>query len=170
MSDYQHGFVYGRSCTTHLLAVLDKWTEILDQGGAIDWCHLAKAFDTVPHQRILAKLEEYRVKGKVLQWIQLLQHFLVGRRQRMGVAGMYSAWSEVWSGVPQGSVLGLMLFVCYTNDLPEAIASCLNMYADDMKMFRKIDSKIDSAALQRNLDELGRWAEKWQLRFNTDKC
>lgn len=83
---------------------------------------------------------------------------------------MYSAWSEVWSGVPQGSVLGLMLFVCYTNDLPEAIASCLNMYADDMKMFRKIDSKIDSAALQRDLDELGRWAEKWQLRFNTDKC
>ena len=88
----------------------------------------------------------------------------------MGVAGMYSAWSEVWSGVPQGSVLGLMLFVCYTNDLPEAIASCLNMYADDMKMFRKIDSKIDSAALQRDLDELGRRAEKWQLRFNTDKC
>ena len=66
------------------------------------YLHFAKAFDTVPHQRIIAKLGGYGVKGKVLQWTQLLQHFLVGRRQRMGVAGMYSAWSEVWSGVPQG--------------------------------------------------------------------
>ena len=64
-----------------------------------------------------------------------------------------------------------MLFVCYTNDLQGAIASFLNMYAVDVKMFRKIYNKIDSAAVQRDLDELGRWAEKWQLRFNTaDKC
>ena len=99
--------------------------------------------------------------------------FLGGKKAEDGSGGnVYSAWSEVWSGVPQGSVLGLMLFVSYsyTNDLPEAIASCLNTYADDMKMFRKIDSKIDSAALQWDLDELGRRAEKWQLRFNTDKC
>jgi Reverse transcriptase (RNA-dependent DNA polymerase) len=83
MSDYQHGFVYGRSCTTQLLAVLDKWTEILDQGGVIDAIHLdfAKAFDTVPHQRLLAKLKGYGVKGKVRQW---MQRFLVeeGRRWR----------------------------------------------------------------------------------------
>ena len=92
LSEYQHGFVQNRSCTTQLLKVVDRWTEILDQGGAIDTVYLdfAKAFDTVPHQRLLAKLlEGYGVKGKLLDWIR---HFLTERRQRVGVAGSFSGW------------------------------------------------------------------------------
>ena len=92
----------------------------------------------------------------LLQWIQ---QFLMGIRQTVAVAGSFSKWAEVLSGMPQGSVLGPMLFVCYINHLPEAITSCINMYADDTKMFRKINNKINSKVLQRDLDELGTWAK-----------
>ena len=104
LSDYPHGFIHGRSCTTQLLKVIDAWTEILDQGGTIDVAYLdfAKAFDTVPHQRLLIKLVAYGVQGKVLEWIR---QFLVGRRQRVGVMGVLTEWSDVISGVPHGSVL-----------------------------------------------------------------
>jgi len=169
LSEFQHGFVHGRSCTTQLLKVIDRWTDILDQGGSVDAVYLdfAKAFDTVPHQRLLTKLAGYGVGGRMLQWIR---QFLLGRRQRVVVAGVLSDWIPVISGVPQGSVLGPLLFVIYINDLPEDIASIVYMYADDTKMFRRVDGEPDRRVLQRDLDQLAEWAEKWQLRFNVDKC
>ena len=169
LSDYQHGFVQGRSCTTQLLRVMDMWTEILDQGGAIDAVYLdfAKAFDTVPHQRLLMKMESYGVTGRLLDW---LRDFLVGRRQRVGVAGSFSSWTEVLSGIPEGSVLGPLMFIGYINDLPEAIASFIFLYADDTKVFRRIDCGLDRDELQRDLDQLAEWSSIWQLRFNIDKC
>ena len=169
LSDQQHGFVYGRSCTTQLLKVVDKWTEILDQGGAVDTVYLdfAKAFDTVPHQRLMVKLKGYGVEGQVLEWIG---QFLIGRRQRVRLAGSYSGWSDVLIGVPQGLVLGPVLFVCYINDLPDKISSFIFMYADDTKIFSRADSDADRQALQRDLDKLDEWARTWQLQFNTAKC
>ena len=86
------------------------------------------------------------------------------------MGGSFSTWEDVISGVPQGSVLGPILFVCYINDLPENIASFIYMYADDTKVFRRADCEQDRLALQRDLDELADWAGKWQLRFNVDKC
>jgi len=169
LSDNQHGFIQGRSCTTQLLKVVDRLTEILDKGGTADMVYLdfAKAFDTVPHKRLLVKLEGYGVEGRTLKWIE---QFLVGRRQRVGVAGSFSEWSEVVSGVPQGSVLGPVLFVCYINDLPEAISSIIHMYADDTKLFRQVDDEIDRKKLQEDLDRLALWANEWQLKFNVEKC
>jgi hypothetical protein len=84
--------------------------------------------------------------------------------------GVFSEWSDVISGVPQGSVLGPALFVVYINDLPEDIASIIYMYADDTKIFRRVDCEVDRETLQRDLDTLSTWAEKWQLRFNVGKC
>ena len=95
----QHGFVSGRSCTTQLLKVVDKWSDVLDQGGALDAIYLdfAKAFDSVPHKRLLGKLSILSSCGieeeKILQWIQ---HFLVERRLRVVGAGMFSPWTEVF--------------------------------------------------------------------------
>jgi len=169
LSQQQHGFVYGRSCTTQLLKVMDKWTEILDRGGAIDavFLDLAKAFDTVPHQRLIVKLKSYGFTGRLLNWIT---HFLTGRRQRVGVAGEFSEWREVLSGVPQGSVLGPILFICYVNDMPETVSSFLHMYADDTKIFRRVDVEGEVDQLQEDLNQLLEWSEKWQLRFNVEKC
>jgi len=169
LSDYQHGFIQGRSCTTQLLRVIDKWTEILDNGGAVDTIYLdfAKAFDTVPHKRLLLKLESYGVSGRVLDWIR---NFLLARRQRVTIAGASSRWAGVDSGVPQGSVLGPVLFICYINDLPEMIASLIYMYADDTKVSRAVNCDMDRVALQGDLDQLVEWSRIWQLQFNVGKC
>ena len=106
LSDRQHGFVHGRSCTTQLLQVIEKLTEILDQGGAVDMIYIefAKAFDTVPHTRLMAKLEGYGVTGQMLQWIG---NFLSGRRQRVVVGGAFSGWADVLSGFHRARCWGL---------------------------------------------------------------
>jgi len=168
LSDYQHGFIRGRSCTTKMLLVVDKLSEILDQGGAVDTIYLdiAKAFDSVPHERLLLKLQCYGVNGCVLKWIR---NFITLRQQSVCVDGIYSAFVNVISGVPQGSVRGPVLFVCYINDMLESVTSFLFMYADDSKVGRQILCEADSHVLQSDLDNLCAWSKNWQLRFNLDK-
>ena len=169
LSDFQHGFVSKRSCSTNLLATLDAWTEIIDSGDPVDAIYLdfSKAFDSVPHLRLLEKLKSYGIGGCVLKWIS---DFLIGRRQRVNINGQFSEWANVTSGVPQGSVLGPVLFVVYINDLPEVLESLCQLYADDTKVFSKVDDPEKQKQIQRDLDSLVAWADKWQLQFNADKC
>ncbi len=136
----QHGFIKKSSCATQFLEVLDYWTSILDDGYAFDVIYLdfAKAFDSVPHARLLGKLESYGIKGDILNCIA---DFLTNRRQRVVVNGSVSSWAPVLSEVPQGSVLGPVLFVCYVNDIPDCVHNLVAMYADDTKIFSKIDAK-----------------------------
>jgi ribonucleases P/MRP protein subunit RPP40 len=152
-----------------LLQVIDKWTKILDEGGSVYviYLDLAKAFDTVPHQKLLNKLSEYGVGGRILEWIR---QFLTGSKQKVRVRQAVSAWSEMLSGVPQGSVLGPVLFVCYINDLPDIVNSFIHMYAYYTKLFRRVDNDEDREELLRDLDLVGGWADMWQLRFNVEKC
>ena len=127
----------------------------------------AKAFDTVPHERLLVKLKNCGVSGGLLSW---LEAFLKNRKQRVVVNGSPSSWSEVTSGIPQGTVLGPLLFVIFINDMPTVTESLLNLLADDSKLWRQIDSEDDADTIQRDLDNLTSWSNTWQLWFNAGKC
>ena len=113
----------------------------------------SKAFDTVPHQRLLLKLENYGVRGSILEWIR---SFLSHRQQQVEV----SARMNVLSGVPQGSVLGPVLFVCYINDMPELISSVIYMYADDTKLMSKVCGEVDTVRLQSDLSIVCEWSKE----------
>ena len=108
------------------------WTLIIDDGSSVDaiYFDFAKAFDSMPHKRLLKKIEKLGLEGNALQWIR---DFLAGRRQRVSVNGSVSDWAAVKSDVPQGSVLGSVLFVTFINDLPGAVLSMCVIYADDTK-------------------------------------
>jgi hypothetical protein len=167
-SNYQYGFLKGRSTTLQLLFAIEEWMEALDNGYEIDcvYTDFSKAFDTVPHQRLLGKLEAYGISEQIVKWIEA---FLVNRRQRVVVNGQYSEWDNILSGVPQGSVLGPVLFVIFINDLPAAVISRLLLYADDAKIYRMIKEIQDQVSLQTDLHCMSLWAEKWQQRFHPDK-
>jgi len=129
---------------------------------------LAKAFDSVPHERLLLKLKSNGINGCLLDW---LRHFLIGRKQRVVVRGTCSDWSSVTSGTPQGTILGPLLFLLYINDITECVSSTIKLYADDTEIYRElVDPFIDTQLLQADLNNLNEWACKWQLRFNADKC
>ena len=112
IDDNPHGFVPGRSCITQLLVVFDHWMDILDDHGALGAIYpdFVKVFDKVPHERLLLKVENCGIKGNVLETIC---DFLSNRQLRVIINGAHSAWAPVTSGIPQGSVLGLLLFVVF---------------------------------------------------------
>jgi hypothetical protein len=140
VSRWQHGFTKGRSCVTQLLETLDIWTEVLDEGGCVDTVYMdyMKAFDSVPHRRLVSKVEAHGINGKVLQWVR---DFLSNRTQTVVVNGVKSNPAKVSSGIPQGSVLGPVLFVLYINDLPRHVQSNVELFADDTKVFARSDLK-----------------------------
>jgi len=132
--DSQHGLRKGRSCVTNLLLFLDQILRCVDEGFCVDiiFLDLAKAFDKVPHKRLLEKLRKHGIGGKLLRNIG---NWLSKRRQRVCVKGVKAAWEAVWSGVPQGSVLGPLLFLIYINDFEEEVATKVFKFADDTKLF-----------------------------------
>eukprot|EP00918_Siedleckia_nematoides_P047891 GHVU01104904.1.p1 GENE.GHVU01104904.1~~GHVU01104904.1.p1 ORF type:complete len:259 (+),score=26.37 GHVU01104904.1:1627-2403(+) len=152
-SPKQFGFMEGRSTTLQLLVTLEEWTKTLDEGGSVGAVYMdfMKAFDTVPHKRLLGKLEHYGIRGDILNWIE---DFLTGRKQKVTVGNEQSEWRPVTSGIPQGSVLGPLLFVVYINDLPWDLETNVLMFADDTKLYSRVTGEEDVAALQRDLDRL----------------
>ena len=128
----------------------------------------SKAFDPVPHERLLLKLKCHGIDGSLLHW---LSNFLTDRKQRVVVRGTHSSSTCVTSGVPQGKILGPILFLIYVNDMSFNFSSTLRMFAHDTKVYRELSGIAkDSEAMQLDVDQLLSWASKWQLRFNPDKC
>ena len=171
VSPSQHGFMPGRSCLTNLNEYLDKLTDIVDSGQSADIIYLdfAKAFDKVPHQRLLTKLRAAGISGKILAWVEA---WLSGRKQRVVLNGKTSEWEAVLSGVPQGSVLGPVLFILFINDIDDATSpsAALWKFADDTKSVQIIHSEAEQEVMQSDINALQKWAEDWQMEFNSDKC
>ena len=143
----QHGFMTGRSCSTQLLDAIDIWTEILEDGGSIDviYTDFQKAFDSVPHNRLAEKVAACGIRGHLLDWIK---DFLSNRTQSVVVNGTRSGEGKVTSGIPQGSVLGPLLFVIYINDLPLCAKNYVKMFANDVKLFAITDTPENETTLQ----------------------
>ena len=171
IKDTQHGFMSKRSCTTNLLQFLEVATKILDNGDPIDIIYLdfAKAFDKVPHQRLLNKMRAMGISGNILRWTEA---WLSNRHQRTVLNGSFSDWLTVLSGVPQGSVLGPLLFVIFINDIDSCsdLIAVLLKFADDTKIGNGVRTLEQRENLQNCLNKLTEWATTWCMTFNIEKC
>ena len=165
----QHGFLPGKSCTTNLLEAYDVMSKALELNLPVDvivtdfW----KAFDSAAHRRLLLKLGAYGIRGKLLEWIA---DWLHGRKQRVVFGAHTAEWKDVTSGVPQGSVLGPLLFLLFINDFPDALVSITKLYADDAKLLSIIKAISDAVQLQLDIDKCTKWANTWLMKFNIAKC
>lgn len=163
--EYQHGFVPGRSVTSNLLLCLEDWTKALDQGKQMDVIYLdfAKAFDKVPPRRLIHKLHHLGIRGKLLAWIE---EYMTERTFQVRIGGTLSAVHPAKSGVPQGSVLGPLLFLLYASDLHLHTQSAHQAFADDNKLY----GDPASGLLQHDLDHLAAWTIDWLIPLNPLKC
>ena len=127
----------------------------------------SKAFDVVPHKRLLAKLKYYGIRGTNLKWIEA---FLSDRTQQVVVDGETSNTAPVISGIPQGSVLGPILFLAFINDMPDCVKAQCRLFADDSIIYRTVNSEEDAIKLQLDLDALHQWESDWGMTFNPSKC
>jgi hypothetical protein len=169
-SPEQHAYLSGRSTTTNLLSGLYDWVNSVDNGYITDviFLDIRKAFNSVPHKKLLRKLYAIGIRGKLYKWIKA---FLTDRRQRVRVENSYSDFVSVPSGVPQGSTLGPTLFLLYINDLPMVVEHCrILMYADDVKVYLRMSNDADCRLLQEDLARIKEWTSTWQLSLAVDKC
>ena len=166
LTSQQHGFRAAHSCETQLIQTIHDFATSrnnLTQTDVIIIHGFSKAFDCVPHNRLLLKLGQYGVGGKVNGW---LSGFLKDRKQRVVVGGDHSNWASVDSGVPQGTVLGPLLFLAYINDLPEDLHCSVRLFADDCVIYKNINCTQDAELLQTDLESLSAWEKHWQMHFN----
>ena len=165
LSSSQHGFLPRRSCLTAHLEFLHDITALLDSGTCVDvvYFDFIKAFDSVPHGRLIDKLKSYGIDGSLLLWIK---NFLTNRHQRVALRNEVSQWLPVLSGVPQGSVLGPLLFVLYVDDIDSSLKCPVKKYADDIKIF----ASVSDGSLQSSINNIFSWSAKWLLRIHPTKC
>ena len=170
INSFQFGFRSRRSTIDLLLRTTHDMALALENRSSLHCLLLdfSKAFDSVPHERLMLKLDSIGIRGKLLAWIR---GFLTCRVQRVVINGSYSSWTPVRSGVPQGSVLGPLLFILYVNDIYSVINySKHGMFADDLAIYREVHTSADCKLLQSDLASVLLWSQRWQLSLNSAKC
>ena len=170
LCDSQHGFRQRRLCETQLVSTITDFINTIEGKGQCDVILLdfSKAFDKVSHELLMQKLSRYGINAQVHQWIS---SFLANRTQQVVVDGVSSEKGAVTSGVPQGSVLGPLLFLLFINDLPTYTKhSHIRLFADDCMLYREINSDEDRHKLQTDLDGLLKWEQDWKMQFHPEKC
>ena len=169
LTDSQHGFRAKRSTETQLIQTIHDISKSLDKNEIVDMAILdfTKAFDKVPHKRLIHKLNYYEITGSIATWIET---FLTGRTQQVVVNGATSSSTIVTSGVPQGTVLGPLLVFLYINDLPDNLSTGVRLFADDCILYTPIRTQNDFSLLQNDLLKLQKWQDTWLMKFNPDKC
>ena len=169
-SSCQSGFRKGDSCISQLLSITHDIYKNFDANPTLDtrgvFLDISKAFDRVWHKGLIFKLKSYGIVGSLLC---LLDDFLSERFQRVVLSGKASAWKKILAGVPQGSILGPLLFLIFINDLPDGLESVSKIFADDTSLFSVIsDVMASSAEVNRDLQRITRWAYQWKMSFNPD--
>ena len=172
LNDSQHGFLPSRSCTTQMIPFVDNLSYSLNNSSRIDviYFDFAKAFDSVNHDIILHKLKyQFSIDGLLLQFIKA---YLQDREQGVIINGCNSGTLPVLSGVPQGSILGPLLFVIFINDMQSVVSpgTSIALYADDTKIWREILLDEDQVILQQDIDKLNQWSIDNKMKFHPDKC
>ena len=169
LSVHQHGFSKGKSVITNLLTSLDDWTKSIDEGLKLDaiYFDISKAFDTVNHNLLLIKLRSTGISGNLLKWLHM---YVVGRQFQVRVNRSFSKWMEIDNGVPQGSILGPLLFLIFINDLPNHIDANITLFADDAKIWGMANNVQERMKLQKAVDTFQTWATSNGLRLNEKKC
>ena len=169
--NFQHGFRSNHSCETQLLNTVEELSRRLDHRQTTDVLILdfSKAFDTVPHKRLLHKIQHYGIAGSTNKWIE---SWLCHRQQRVVLDGSTSFDSPVISGVPQGTVLGPLMFLLYVNDIANKVSPLtrIKLFADDCLLYRTISIVADQIQLQRDLDTLVDWSHIRLIKFNAAEC
>lgn len=168
LNNCQHGFRSGLSCVTQLTELTHDLSSALDRGDTIDciFLHFQKAFDVVHHDALIEKLSWYCIDSSVISWIK---NYLQFRYLGVIINGEKSGEADVTSGVPQGSILGPLLFLIYVNDISDNIDSSVRMFADDCVLYRVIHDKSDCAILQGDIDRITQWCADWHMKLNVKK-
>ena len=170
LNSNQSGFWPGDSCVHQLLSITHEIYKAFDANPSLDvrdvFLGLSKAFDRVWHDGLMYKLKTLGICGN---YYGLIHSFLSDRHQRVVLNGQSSKWSHIKAGVPQGSILGPLLFLVYINDLPEGLTTSAKLFADDTSLFSVVhDSAASTAFLNDDLLKISRWAYQWKMIFNPD--
>lgn len=170
ISVWQSGFIPGHSTVTHLVEIYHTFCQAVSEGKEIRvvFCDVSRAFDRVWHQGLLFKLEKCGIAGTLLAW---LKDYLHERYQRVVLNGQMSTWALVMAGVPQGSVLGPLLFLIYLNDITHVVKHCqIRMFADDTSLFIEVDDRMEAAnKVNEDLTAISLWAKTWLVTFSPPK-
>ena len=166
----QSGFPPGHSTTTQLLYLVNEiheaFADLKSLEGRAVFLDISKSFDKVWHKGLIFKLKQNGISGKLLKF---LESYLCNRKQRVVLIGYYSDYSDIGSGVHQGSVLGQLLFLIYINDLERNIKSNIKFFADDAMLFSIVNNPVISATdLNHDLGIIYQWAHQWKMEFNPD--